>query len=198
MSQITIEKIGRRHYIRNSPFALKDQLRAAGCKWDPEQRAWWTSKADVAQKFAKAAAEQPKAAGLNQEVAGKATYKGRSYYLAARTIRGSTHWDDRCEAVTSRDGSKMLLAFVDGSKTFWTSRNEVQVTQTYRTARTIASLREFAQKARSSDSTGRRAGTCADCGTSSARLVECADSSGIVAGCCPRCAAMSPYERSFA
>lgn len=39
---------------------------------------------------------------------------------------------------------------------------------------------------------------CADCGK---RLVNggklCRDSSGIMGECCPQCARMSPYERSF-
>jgi hypothetical protein len=38
---------------------------------------------------------------------------------------------------------------------------------------------------------------CAECGRPGAKI-ECSDSSGIRGLCCPRCAALSQYERSFA
>lgn len=46
----SIEQIGRRHYLRGLPFALKDAAKAAGCKWDPDERAWWSASAEVAQR----------------------------------------------------------------------------------------------------------------------------------------------------
>lgn len=45
---------------------------------------------------------------------------------------------------------------------------------------------------------GGSGGTCDECGRPAARLIPCRDSSGISGRCCPRCASMSPYERSFA
>lgn len=39
--------------------------------------------------------------------------------------------------------------------------------------------------------------SCAECGRAGA-TIECADSSGIRGLCCPRCARLSRYERSFA
>lgn len=41
-------------------------------------------------------------------------------------------------------------------------------------------------------------GQCDECGQTNSRLVSCADSSGIVGDCCPRCAGMPDYMRSFA
>lgn len=41
-------------------------------------------------------------------------------------------------------------------------------------------------------------GRCADCGAWSRRLIFCRDSNGIGGDCCPRCARLSQYERSFA
>ena len=43
-----------------------------------------------------------------------------------------------------------------------------------------------------------RGGSCDECGTHHNTLVGCRDSSGIPGRCCPRCARMSPMERSFA
>ena len=39
---------------------------------------------------------------------------------------------------------------------------------------------------------------CAECGVRSRGMRDCVDSSGITGPCCPRCARMSRYERSFA
>lgn len=43
-----------------------------------------------------------------------------------------------------------------------------------------------------------KGGICDDCQRPRRNLQECVDSSGISGLCCPSCAAMSPYERSFA
>ena len=96
--------------------------------------------------------------------------------------------------VTSR-GGRVLLYFRDGSSQFWADQSQVQIVKSYRSATTIRKVQEFAAAVR--DGSGA-AGTCAECGCSSARLSDCSDSSGLVGGCCPRCAAMSRYERSFA
>jgi hypothetical protein len=42
-----------------------------------------------------------------------------------------------------------------------------------------------------------RGGICDECGKPRRNLSACVDSSGIGGMCCPRCASMSPYERSF-
>jgi hypothetical protein len=42
-----------------------------------------------------------------------------------------------------------------------------------------------------------RGGICDECGNPRRNLSACVDSSGIGGMCCPRCASMSPYERSF-
>lgn len=47
-------------------------------------------------------------------------------------------------------------------------------------------------------SSERRGGICDECDEPRRNLTKCYDSSGILGMCCPRCAAMSRYERSFA
>jgi len=37
----TLEKQGQRLYFRGAPFAVKDVLKAGGCHWDPDAKAWW-------------------------------------------------------------------------------------------------------------------------------------------------------------
>lgn len=167
---ITIEKQGRRHYVRNAPYAMKDALRNAGCKWDPEQKCWWTSKADVAEQFAGAVAPAGatgatgstggtgssggtgsgrEAPGTDATVAARATYKGKTYYVAGRVNRGRTHWDDTVSQVQTRDGGKTLLYFRDGSSSFWAARQEVQIVKIYSKPTTIARLQEYAAEAKS-------------------------------------------------
>jgi hypothetical protein len=48
MNGISIEQIGRRHYVRGNTYPIKDELRSRGCRWDAGAKAWWTGKADVA------------------------------------------------------------------------------------------------------------------------------------------------------
>jgi len=55
---IQISKEGRRHYLVGNTYAVKDALRDAGAHWDRDRGAWWTSKADVAERFAAAASEK--------------------------------------------------------------------------------------------------------------------------------------------
>jgi hypothetical protein len=119
---IEMKQEGRRYYLLNTPYGLKDQLRSAGCNWDQDKRAWWTGKAEVALRFAAAsgeAADKPDAERLGDatEVAGKARYKGTEYLLL---WSGST-----------RKGPACKLAFTDGSKVFWASEAEVEVTKRY-------------------------------------------------------------------
>lgn len=171
---ITIESAGRRHYLLGNTFPLRDQLRAAGAKWDPERKAWWTGKRDVAEqlvaKLAAAPAGETSSSGAAEQsgpgesatVAGKAEYKGRTYYLAGRVDRGRTHYDDRVDAVTTRDGAKCLLISRDGKLQFWAARGEIRVIKTYDKPTTIGRLKRFAE--------GMRNGsiqTCPNCGSPS-------------------------------
>lgn len=176
---ITIEKQGRRFYFLGNTFPIKDQLRASGAKWDAEKKAWWTAKADVAASFtssspaASTSSDTPaapsssptrEAPGEDAKVAGRATYKGKTYYLAGRVARGRTIYDDRAEAVTTRDGAKFLLYSRDGKLQFWAARESVQVIASYQKPKTIASLRRYAEEHRTGE---RRPGSryeCDECG----------------------------------
>ena len=44
---ITIESRGRRHYLIGNTYPIKDTIRSAGCKWDPEAKAWYSGKRDT-------------------------------------------------------------------------------------------------------------------------------------------------------
>lgn len=126
MCNITIQSEGRRHYLMGAPFAVKDRLRSAGCKWDADRRAWWTGKRALAEQLAAACSETAAVSGGERtaealrdddEIAGKARYKGREYLLV---------W----EGPTKR-GRAAKLAFNDGSKVFWAAAGEYQITKRY-------------------------------------------------------------------
>jgi len=177
---LTIETQGRRHYILGNTFAVKDKLRDAGCKFDGAKRAWYTGKRDRAERLVQqlSGSDEPKSAPQNSDapgrdgtVAGKAKYKGRTYYIAGRVDRGRTRWDDSVEAVTSRDGSRILLLFRDGSRKFWASRPDVQVVKTYQRPQTIGRLQDLAAEYRqhgsaeaANEARARRSGRCRGCG----------------------------------
>ena len=139
---LTIETRGRRHYILGNTFPIKNQLRSAGAKWDPDASAWYTGKRDLAEKLAgtmgseMVASSQQKSdlQGLDTLVTGRAQYRGHSYYViwAGKPSRGQ--------------GCK--LCFRDGSKIFWAEYDEVQFTKTYQTPKSIRSLQEYAQAAK--------------------------------------------------
>lgn len=120
---IKIQSEGRRHYILGNTYAIKDQLRSAGCKWDADRKAWWTGKLDVAVGFAGTADAAPDSRPDgdrltdDSRICGKATYKGRGYILV---------WEGE-----TRRGRACKLGFADGSKVFWADASEVQITKRY-------------------------------------------------------------------
>lgn len=151
---------GRRTYILGNTYLVKDQLRAAGCRWDADKKAWWMGKRESAQDLiAKLGADTRTAAtpvangnggnkvprdGIQSVVAGRGEYKGKTYYIAGRTVRGDTHWDDGVAPVRTQDRTKVLLYFRDGSIQFWAAVDQVRITKTYSKPQTIQGLRDFA------------------------------------------------------
>lgn len=189
---ISIDQQGRRFYLRGNTYPVKDQLRSAGCKWDPDAKCWYTGKREVAEQLvsqlqqsptpsaettSSSAASNAPGSGGRQEpgddavVAGRAAYKGKTYYVAGRVDRGRTHWNDRVSAVTTSDGAKTLLYSRDGKLQFWAARDLVSVTKSYDKPQTIGKLRRFAEKAKEAREQGNEDGIadgqryeCAECG----------------------------------
>lgn len=187
---IQIVTEGRRHYLRGDTYQMRDQLRAAGAKWDPDQRCWWTGKRDVAERLAGASSESPAASDhldRDSKVAGKAAYKGRQYLLV---------W----EGETKR-GRACKLAFSDGSKVFWADASEVTVTKRYDSRRdrwgrsdgmTFGRLQRLREEFRASggdaeaanEARAERSGRCRGCG---GPLQDCAHHAAM-GGYCGQCA----------
>jgi hypothetical protein len=170
---IQIQHAGRRYYLRGDTFSVRDQLRNAGFHWDGEARAWWTGKADEAERMRKRLAGVPsereqryaeqnrreRENGLDpeQEVLGRASYKGRSYLLV---------WEG-----DTRRGPAAKLAFSDGSKVFWANQGEYEVERRYRAPVSIGRLQELREEARQARAQGFNDGipagrrhVCEECG----------------------------------
>jgi hypothetical protein len=152
---ITLETVGRRIYLRGDTYSIRDSIRSVGGHWDPDAKAWWlgAGKLAEAQRIVASANEsaagnapaQPEAPGDSAIVAGRGTYRGKAYYLAGRVTRGRTWHDDEVCPITSRDGSRVLLYFRDGSRQFWAPTAEVQIAKTYHRPQTIERLQRFAE-----------------------------------------------------
>lgn len=163
-NSVVIETVGRRHYLRGNTYPIKDAIRAAGCKWDPEAKAWYSGKREIVEGVIAALGSTPRndrpsepgsspsndrpAPGLDAMVAGRVQYKGRTYYALGRVVRGRTHWDDSVAPIQTRDGGKFLVSFRDGSKSFWAAATEIQWLKNYRKPTTIASLLAYAERAK--------------------------------------------------
>lgn len=166
---ITIQTEGRRTYLIGDTYPIRDQIRAIGAHWDADRKAWWTAKREAAEQLITSAAPAQTAApasktprdGLDSVVAGRAMYKGKTYYVAGRIERGNTHYDDCVRAVQTQDGAKALLYFRDGSSQFWAARDQIQVTKSYDRPQTIRGLREYAEKIKGAEASGEE--TCWAC-----------------------------------
>lgn len=168
MMSIQIQTEGRRHYITGNTYPVRDQIRSIGAHWDVVRKAWWTGKReDAEQLVAQLNQQKPATApapsnggrktprdGMDSVVAGRATYKGKTYYLAGRTVRGRTHWDDGVDVVQTKDGAKVLLYFRDGSSQFWADRSQVQIVKSYDRPQSIAGLKRYAEEAKQARENG--------------------------------------------
>lgn len=169
---MSLQVVGQRLYFSGNTFPIKDKIKALGAHWDADRKQWWVGAAKRAEAEALIATlattpASPSGTSTNRTgdgdrtvVAGKATYKGRTAYIVGRVARGRTHWDDRVTPVTTRDGAKILLASMDGSRTWWAPQGAAQIIKTYDKPRTIAGLRRFAERLRNGD-----VETCGYCGS---------------------------------
>ena len=143
---IQIQKEGRRHYLIGNTFSIKDQIKSAGGHWDPDKRAWWVSKPDVAAKFTQTSLDFGEAAPAPKEetvhldsrvIRGRAMYEGKAYYLLAQGI----------SQASGRPYAK--LCYRDGSKVFWAKdASQVVVQKTYEECTSINALRAYAERAK--------------------------------------------------
>lgn len=149
---ITLEHVGRRIYLIGNTYPVKDQIRDAGAKWDPERKAWYvgSQRKEVAEKIVGHLAGQKSEDGGEtvsldaRVIRGRAEYQGKTYYLLAHG------WSQK----TGKQYAK--LAFRDGSRVFWASdASAVKIIKQYEEPRSINQLREYAEKIKDGGFRGR-------------------------------------------
>lgn len=138
---------GKRLYVQTRyGEPVVDRLKALGAHWDAEQRCWWISARKRPQVEAiLVESDQRVESGTEPEtkpedphsirLSGKGEYKGRTYYLGARTRDGQ---QVRCLTLPDTDG-KFL--------SFWAPVAEVTVTKHY-TPREVWDGRRYSGRTR--------------------------------------------------
>lgn len=144
-----LKKIGRRHYAMNAPFELKEKLKEMGCTFDWDRKAWWTGKAEVAEKIRLMALQAASGDGGGTQrpaetisldahaIRGRATYKGASYFVLY-------HND-------GQGGAKRAtkLCSRDGQRVFWAGdMTQLVIEKLYAKPRSIAGIRAYAEQAK--------------------------------------------------
>jgi len=153
---ISAQRNGRRTYIQGKTFPFRDQLRAAGCHWDADAKAWWIGDHDAALALvAKLVTEKPADEPTDSErlerdcsaILGRATYQQRAYYLVGQGENDRGPW--------------VRLLFRDGSKTFFRPAHDVRIDALYASPRSLRDLRAYAEQMKNARDIG--ACECDDC-----------------------------------
>lgn len=152
-SNLTIEQVSRRLYVVGHSFPIKDCLKSIGCKWDGERKQWWIGTAkrnELQQCIDRGVKSLDTQDGSNVKVVGRATYKGKCYYVVA-------------EGFSKTSGKRYCkLCFRDGTGEFWVNDfDQLEITKRYRSARTITSLQAYANDVREAQASGN---VCPECG----------------------------------
>lgn len=115
------EKVGRRIYVVGNTYAIKEQLKDAGCKWDGDRKQWWigSAKSDVIIAIV-ADLDGRDVKQTPEQIAelrcyGKAEYKGKTYYVVGQ----------------SEKTKKVRLTTLDCSIDFWINWSLIKVLKKY-------------------------------------------------------------------
>ena len=65
---VTVERVGRRSYLRGDTLAVRGMLRDGGCHWDADSRAWWIGSHAAALALASAASTAPTEAAPKRRI----------------------------------------------------------------------------------------------------------------------------------
>jgi len=147
---------GRRVYIQTRyGDPCVPALKCLGAHWDPQTKRWWLTSAKTSEVEAAvaASADKPNKADSEREVTvvGKASYKGRNYYV---------RWVGQCKS----GQYKARLCSLDGKIDFWAlaaRRGECDVTgdvayitKTYQEARSLDSIRRYIERLKEAETSG--------------------------------------------
>lgn len=188
---ITLSRENSRIYIVGDTYSIKSQIKAIGGHWDADRKAWWVglAKAEAVEKLVESTSAAAATPGERKpedphsiRLTGKGTYKGRTYYLGARSQSGKV----RCLTLPDADGK-----FLD----FWAEVGMVEVVKTYHPRErrgyrgrvtfehtTLGGIADFVRR----EERNRQAGgpVCAACGRSGELVEDLEDGLMKHRGCC--------------
>lgn len=116
---IGTEKVKARVYVTGNTYAVRDRLKSAGCHWDAQRKQWWigAAKSDKIESIVgKLDGKEVKEDLSRKPLLGKASYKGRDYYVLA---------------TTPKNGGKLWLTVLDGSIDFWAATDACRWVKRY-------------------------------------------------------------------
>lgn len=132
----TLDTVGRRIYFRGAPYGAREALKSAGASWDADQRAWYVGtqrRAEAEALLARLATPREETlAEDDRRIVGRATYRGVSYVVLWEGVRQGV--------LTAR------LASRDGQRIFWARGDDLQIAARYKSPRSLADLREYAER----------------------------------------------------
>jgi hypothetical protein len=177
------EKVGARVYVTGNSYPIRDRLKRAGCRWDPDRRQWWigSSKAKELEQIVKCSVPADSSEKKTEDpdtirLVGKARYKGKTFYC--RWV-GHTRKGDYMAHLCSLDGKLDFWALcAQPHETQHDGLGEIAVITKMYQAReyrgraeytTLGSIQRFVERERKNREEGGE--VCAECGRSG-ELIE--------------------------
>jgi hypothetical protein len=171
---VKTEKVGTRIYVVGNTYAIKGQLKSAGCHWDGERKQWWIGAAKANQiesivgRLDGAKVEPSKSELADRPCTGKVEYKGRSYYVIGRSEKTGKLWLTVLDCSIDFWAAEFACKWVKRyeAREQWDGRRYSGRTETV--YQTVAKIRAFIERSKSNDA-AKQNGTaetkrCWECG----------------------------------
>lgn len=107
---ITIETRGRRHYLLGNTYPIKDAVKAAGCRWDADARAWYSGKRETVESLVRGV--------VAGEIEAKAAYRKLANGSWGVLVPGKAEPGQRVTVVTKAGAEKTetVLAIIEATE----------------------------------------------------------------------------------
>ena len=83
-------KLGSRYYVTGNTYPRRAELKAAGFRWDPEQKAWWTTSAKEANRVVDALLAEHRENEARREAAEQKAHEGYRWTWRSEQWRDDT------------------------------------------------------------------------------------------------------------
>ncbi len=166
--QVSLDHVGARVYVVGNTFAIKAQLKEAGCHWDTDRKQWWIGIAkrdSIASIVGESDGKEIKTSKeelADRPCSGKVEYKGRTYYVIGQSDKTGKLW------LTVLDCSIDFWALTSDCK--WVKRYQSRQEwdgrrysgKTVEVHQTVGKIRRFIESEKTAVKSG--AERCCECG----------------------------------